>query len=660
MGKLQWKEALKKGIRASDKSGRNNPTLFGMFNRRPGRYGDEEYVEVVRPFVAEPTGGIDEIPVVIRTSFGDWFLADTALYPMTLDKEDGWTLAAAATVYNRLLGATVGTLPGTGRWHVASMYRGWVAFRSGCVLWTTDGTNFTCHTTGPKTGCVFRGRMFYGNLLNFFDQWSSYGYFTDWLSAFTLYQPASAALESFKHNMVYMCGLDGRDIRWWLYPNLAIDAGLSFNDYELGISNADWTSLGAGWSATGPGGYSAQATAGAVTATNAVIGGTASADIFVGNYYRLDVFATVTAGTVTIEPSSDIEEFMGPETITATGNYVYFFRYAPDKTSWSFTFNPATTFQGVVSLKFWRKGTVEADEHDQFDIGKRANIWMDLASTNDCGFYHMAWKGAVLKTLPLKNHVMVYGEDGITALSANGTVVMSVTDVAKYGIASRDAVAGGDFKHLFMTTEGELVFINNGLELQVLGYKEFFTDLVEDTSLNSIVITWDETWDDFYVNDVTSGRTFLVTDSGMAEIAQQVWQMIAMGMQGSDWDAVLGSHRVGVAGALSASNSEWTSDVFDMGTSDAKLVTRIYAIRDMGYEGDLTLRVYFRDSYNTAHSVSASLSCDAAGAFDVNLTGIDFYWELTATGKDLKLHDVLVEFEDAKGRSNLKSYFKVS
>lgn len=657
MGNLQWKEAIKKGIRASEKVGRNNPALFNAYNRRPGRYGDEEYVEVVRPFVANPTGSISYVSTVIRTSFGDWYLSNTALYPMTLDKEDGFTLAAAATVYDKDAGATVGTLPGTGRWHVASMYRGWIAFRSGCVLWTSNGSTFNCHTSGPKTGCVFRGRMFYGNLLDFFNEWVTYGYFSDWLSNFTLYTPAAAALESFKHNMVYMCGVDGRDIKWWLYPYLAIDAGLSFNDYELGITNADLT-LGAGWAASGPGGYSVQATAGVATATNMVLSGTTT-DFSVGNYYRLEVTVAQTAGTLTVTPSASLESWMGPDTISASGKYVYFFRYAPDAATYSITFDPTATFQGIVSLKAWRKGEIDADESPQHEIGKLANIWMDLASTNDNGFYHMPWKGEVLKMLPLKNHVMVYGADGINALDANGTVIMSVTDVAKYGIASRDAVDGGDFKHLFMTTEGELVFINNGLELQVLGYKEFFTDLAEDTELNNIVITWDETWDDFYVNDVTSGRTFLVTDTGMAEIAQQVWQMIAMGMQGSDWD-VASSHRVGVAGALSASNSVWTSDVFDMNTSEVKLVLRIYAIRDVGYSGGLVLRLWSRENVNTTHSVSAGIAPDETGAFNVNISGVDFYWELIATGKDIKLHDVLVEYEDAAGRSNLKSYFRVS
>lgn len=97
---------------------------------------------------------------------------------------------------------------------------------------------------------------------------------------------------------------------------------------------------------------------------------------------------------------------------------------------------------------------------------------------NTWGFMPMPWNGNVLKVLPLRDKVIVYGDNGIAALVlANGTYGMQ--EIANFGIASRDAATGDEnTAHHFVSSDGVLYRLGPDLSLMRLGYESYTSGLL--------------------------------------------------------------------------------------------------------------------------------------------------------------------------------------
>lgn len=92
-----------------------------------------------------------------------------------------------------------------------------------------------------------------------------------------------------------------------------------------------------------------------------------------------------------------------------------------------------------------------------------------LASLNEANAAPMPWRGDVLAILPMRERFIVYGEDGVTALTvARGTYGFEWLEglPSGVGIAGRGAVAGDDGAHAFVGTDGALYMVTRDLRCQ--------------------------------------------------------------------------------------------------------------------------------------------------------------------------------------------------
>lgn len=101
---------------------------------------------------------------------------------------------------------------------------------------------------------------------------------------------------------------------------------------------------------------------------------------------------------------------------------------------------------------------------------------------NLSGYMPMPWEGDVLRVIPMNDKVVVYGDNGITAIvlaSASGiSSTYGQAPIRETGLLSdRAATTNGEQDegtlHYFLDNTGWLCEMNNDLQVKRLGYKEF-------------------------------------------------------------------------------------------------------------------------------------------------------------------------------------------
>jgi hypothetical protein len=107
---------------------------------------------------------------------------------------------------------------------------------------------------------------------------------------------------------------------------------------------------------------------------------------------------------------------------------------------------------------------------------------LDQARQNLSGYMPIPWEGNVLKVEPLNDKVIVYGDNGITALKLISTELAASTygqeDVHDVGVKWQGSMTTNGKKdgkqiHYFVDSTGWLYELGNDLNPKRLGYKEF-------------------------------------------------------------------------------------------------------------------------------------------------------------------------------------------
>lgn len=107
---------------------------------------------------------------------------------------------------------------------------------------------------------------------------------------------------------------------------------------------------------------------------------------------------------------------------------------------------------------------------------------LDLARQNLSGFMPMPWEGDVLRIVPLGDKVIVYGDNGITALqlasttgaaSTYGQVPIESTGLLTARSLTTNGKEDEGSVHYFINNSGWLCTLDSKLKVTRLGYKEF-------------------------------------------------------------------------------------------------------------------------------------------------------------------------------------------
>lgn len=156
-----------------------------------------------------------------------------------------------------------------------------------------------------------------------------------------------------------------------------------------------------------------------------------------------------------------------------------------------------------------------------YDFSPTADRMLDELRVNALGWIPMRWQGNVLRIKALHEHLIVYGENGITALTPHGADI-SVRDLASFGILTRDSVAGNMDEHVLIANSGEIYALENqyyanSLRLQKLDYSEFTTNYL---SAGAVVGSFDSNDKDFYFSNGTDN--FILSEGGLTKHEQVI------------------------------------------------------------------------------------------------------------------------------------------
>jgi len=230
---------------------------------------------------------------------------------------------------------------------------------------------------------------------------------------------------------------------------------------------------------------------------------------------------------------------------------------------------------------------------------------------NDLGIMPMPWQGSVLCVLPLENAVIVYGSGGIAALVPvlvdNTTPTFGLKKLLDVGIASRSAVGGDEKRHVFVTNNGDLWTVDLNLQVERLGYREFFDSMLG----KEIVVSFDPAEREFYIAD--GEKAFLLTPTGLCEQSQILTSFahVSGGLVGLE---------VTDTGARQGAVSLQT-DVLDFGNRDIKRVSQI----EVGMTGiaDVECQVLSRMDGEAEFFESEWRVANASGVCVIPTSGVD-------------------------------------
>ncbi len=109
----------------------------------------------------------------------------------------------------------------------------------------------------------------------------------------------------------------------------------------------------------------------------------------------------------------------------------------------------------------------------------------DETRQNLSGYMPMPWEGNVLELMPLGDKIIVYGDNGITAMalvsaqdaaSTYGQVPVYPSGLHGQGAMTTEGNSEEIFRHYFVDKTGWLNVLNSDLQVKQLGYKEFLVD----------------------------------------------------------------------------------------------------------------------------------------------------------------------------------------
>lgn len=137
-------------------------------------------------------------------------------------------------------------------------------------------------------------------------------------------------------------------------------------------------------------------------------------------------------------------------------------------------------------------------------------------------------RGNIYEMKPLGDHVVIYGSNGIVALTpvigpAPAAASFRLTILTSFGIPCQGAVGGDEGIHLFVDSSGILYMIDPSLSIKELGYQEYFSGMLG----NNIIVNYDNQLKDFYIGDGTS--QYILTSGGLSEIGQKISTCISYG-----------------------------------------------------------------------------------------------------------------------------------
>lgn len=244
-----------------------------------------------------------------------------------------------------------------------------------------------------------------------------------------------------------------------------------------------------------------------------------------------------------------------------------------------------------------------------------------IGKDNVAGQRPMDWKGWVYEIKKLGSRVIVYGENGVSALIPVGNTY-GLDIIHKLGLKGKQAVAGDEDVHFFIDKEGVLWSIGTkskevtvgkagklsgaGESIDELYYSEYLA------SLNNPVLSWDVKNKLLYICDGALGFIYSPGDRSLGEGPINI---TGVGYQGT-------TQYIVAPATISTSTFEMWTDTYDMGMRRGKSTISL----EFGIDLTIALKAAIRYRLNKAVAFTQTdwVTVDERGLAFIQCYGQEF------------------------------------
>lgn len=260
----------------------------------------------------------------------------------------------------------------------------------------------------------------------------------------------------------------------------------------------------------------------------------------------------------------DVADF-GPYLIGSNGAHTYAFVEASPITVSLLSTGSSPTAPDLMSVCDFRGIVIGGGVLTSwYDCDEKSVIWsrpgqvnFNLDRHNLSGYYANAGIGAIQKVLPLRRGFLALGKEGMAFFGYSETGAFGYEKLNCPGISWKGAAQSDRETAIFIGNDGYL-WRTDGQKVEKLGYYN------EVSGLSSPVITYDETYRDFFIAD--ADESFVLSETGMFRCFQSPTGI-------GKW----GGNHYGCFAASSDQSAKLVSNPLDFGFRGKKSFSGIYS-----------------------------------------------------------------------------------
>lgn len=265
-------------------------------------------------------------------------------------------------------------------------------------------------------------------------------------------------------------------------------------------------------------------------------------------------------------------------------------------------------------------------------------LFLDFARRVESSLMPMDFQGAVMNMLPMKEAVVVYGADGVSALfpaTPAGIPTFGLEDsLHGTGLASRGACCAVGPDHMFVDAEGVLWRITAGLQTERLGYQEFLSPMLGD----NISMHYDKVRKRVHITD--GEDAYVLSETGLTNSATMPTALLCV-------DGGLAGLFETVDDAVIIETNE-----IDLGSRQMKTLLAVEVMMDD--PTGVTMVIAYKDKVSGSFTDSETFTLDTSGRTIVILSCIEFKIKLLCSDPaGLKIAGLFVETKEF-GKTNIK------
>ena len=249
--------------------------------------------------------------------------------------------------------------------------------------------------------------------------------------------------------------------------------------------------------------------------------------------------------------------------------------------------------------------------------------FFELIRRNDIGWLPLPARSHIRKIRALEDHVIVYADDGIFALTpmlepAPGYRLKTIAD---FGVHQSFGIGVGDAEHLFVDVSGRMWKIDKELNLDFLDYNEFIgsTSNMIDSAQDFNAITYNHIEKEYYIGD--KDKSYVLTDTGLSE---NLYTIVSSHTPGT---SAINSKTFFKALYVDHSTSaifELETEIFDIGMRSIKQLTSVNLGVTTDSSTTLYVRIGARYSSGGSFNYSAWKTVNNEGFVYMLVSGVDF------------------------------------